>query len=285
MARPRRLDHSRHRNLPINPVNPSELINERDTLRCQLHDAREQLARDSATITRVTAEREDWKIRAEEMDGYKADCMALRARVAELEALLSSEKSTRNAIIAKGQAVEQRNAELVAALRDLRVAYEQNASQCVQLNRELKIDTVEWLNGTAIQRDRAEQAERRNAELVEQLKAYGKYAYDTTLEDQNAELVAGIKFIRDECHWGEGPDNGDDRIGMTCDRLLAQAESITPTKHTDTERATELERLLNIATDALESDSEEERAKAWNEVRDAYDRHPLAARKQEVKRE
>ena len=89
------------------------------------------------------------------------------ARVKELEALLSSEKATRNAIIAKGLAAEQRNAELEAEYRDLRVAYEQNASQCVQLNRELglKIDTVEWLNGTAIQRDRAEKAEARVKEL------------------------------------------------------------------------------------------------------------------------
>lgn len=38
-----------------------------------------------AELERVKAERDDWKIRAEEMDGYKADCHALRARVDELE--------------------------------------------------------------------------------------------------------------------------------------------------------------------------------------------------------
>ena len=62
----------------------------------------------------------------------------------------------------------KRNAELESNCRDLRVAYEQNASQCVQLNRELalKSDTVEWLNGVTIQRQRAEQAEAHIADLV-----------------------------------------------------------------------------------------------------------------------
>ena len=40
-------------------------------------------------------------------------------------------------------------------------------------------------------------ASKRNAELVEQLKAYGKYAHDTTLEDQNAELVAALRDVAD----------------------------------------------------------------------------------------
>ena len=43
-------------------MNPAELIKERDTLRCQLQDAREQAARDSATIARLHA-------RNEELDG------------------------------------------------------------------------------------------------------------------------------------------------------------------------------------------------------------------------
>ena len=38
----------------------------------------------AAELASVTAERDDWKIRAEEMDGYKADCHALRVRVADL---------------------------------------------------------------------------------------------------------------------------------------------------------------------------------------------------------
>ena len=64
-------------------------------------------------------------------------------------------------------ALRARVAELESSCRDLRVAYEQNASQCVRLNRELalKLDTVEWLNGVTIQRQRAEQAEARVAEL------------------------------------------------------------------------------------------------------------------------
>lgn len=39
-------------------------------------------------FTRLTIDRDNWKIHAEEMDAYKADCMTLRARVKELEATL-----------------------------------------------------------------------------------------------------------------------------------------------------------------------------------------------------
>ena len=250
-------------------MNPSELINERDTLRCQLHDAREQLARDSATITRVTAEREDWKIRAEEMDGYKADCMALRARVAELEALLSSEKSTRNAIIAKGQAVEQRNAELVAALRDLRVAYEQNASQCVQLNRELKIDTVEWLNGTAIQRDRAEKAEARVAELVAALRE--------TLDDPNS-TISGALYYRMEQVLARAES-------ATPDHIRDAAQMVSPAKHPDTEIVDWLdsaECYRWMISWGGEHEEELHKMRPWK-IRDAV-RYCIAARNQEATR-
>ena len=180
----------------------ASLIASNTTLRRERSEARNQIAE----LAKVTAERNDWKIRAEEMDGYKADCMALRARVAELEALLSSEKATRNAIIAKGLAAEQRVAELEAGYRDLRVAYEQNASQCVQLNRELglKIDTVEWLNGTAIQRERAEQAEARVKELEasrdnalrERTEAIEQGARDARRADKNA--VANAELQKQE---------------------------------------------------------------------------------------
>lgn len=48
-------------------MNPAELIQERDALRSQLRDAREQAARDSATIARITAERDEAKALAAEI--------------------------------------------------------------------------------------------------------------------------------------------------------------------------------------------------------------------------
>lgn len=53
---------------------------------------------------------------------------ALRAANTELETLLASEKATRNAIIAKGVATEQANAELAGALRDA-AAFARNMEQ------------------------------------------------------------------------------------------------------------------------------------------------------------
>lgn len=87
----------------------------------------------AAELARVTAERNDWKIRAEEMDGYKADCHALRARVAVLEKEHDSwkewaeearsmfHKNVDAAAVqaARAEQAEQRNAELVAANREL----------------------------------------------------------------------------------------------------------------------------------------------------------------------
>ena len=63
--------------------------------------------------------------------------------------------------------LRERVVELEYQYRDLRVAYEQNSSQCVKLNRELalKQETKEWLNGTTLLRERAEQAEARVKEL------------------------------------------------------------------------------------------------------------------------
>ena len=66
-------------------------------------------------------------------------------------------------------------------------------------------------------------ASKRNAELVEQLKAYGKYAHDTTLEDQNAELVVALREEK-RIH----PQDflpGDFR-----ERALSRAESAAPDK-------------------------------------------------------
>lgn len=121
----------------------------------------------------------------------------------------------------KRQSAEQRNAELEAALRDLRVAYEQNASQCVQLNRELglKIDTVEWLNGTAIQRDRAEKAEARNAELEAALRE--------TLDDPNS-TISGALYYRMEQVLARAESGVPDHIRDA-------AQMVSPAKHPDTE--------------------------------------------------
>ena len=111
----------------------------------------------------------------------------LRKRLAEMESLLESEKATRNAIIAKGQQAEARVKELDELYRDLRVAYEQNAEQCVKLNRELglKKETTEWLNGTTIQRARAEQAEDRVKEL--EAEAIALRAANAELQKQESE--------------------------------------------------------------------------------------------------
>ena len=69
----------------------------------------------------------------------------------------------------RAEQAEARVKELDELYRDLRVAYEQNAEQCVKLNRELGQETTEWLNGTTIQRKRAEKAEARVADLQQQL--------------------------------------------------------------------------------------------------------------------
>ena len=101
------------------------------------------------------------------------------ARAAEVEAILGAWNAqfgtTQLTHAAERLRVsEARVAELEAGYRDLRVAYEQNAEQCVKLNRELGQETTEWLNGTTIQRQRAEKAEARVKELEELAEA--KYA-------------------------------------------------------------------------------------------------------------
>lgn len=112
-----------------------------------------------ADLARVTAERQNWKEWAEE-------ARAMFHKQIDAAAVMKT----------RAEQAEQRNAELESNCRDLRVAYEQNASQCVQLNRELamKPDTVEWLNGVTIQRQRAEQAEAHIADLVAALEKIAK---------------------------------------------------------------------------------------------------------------
>lgn len=100
----------------------------------------------------------------------------------------------------------------VAAIIDrhfepLRQRAEQNAEQCVKLNRELglKKETTEWLNGTTIQRARAERAEARVKELEATAKCdpivYGKLKIAeqenelAALRAANAELVGALRGL------------------------------------------------------------------------------------------
>ena len=81
-------------------------------------------------------------------------------------------------------------------------------------------------------------ASKRNAELVEQLKAYGKYAHDTTLEDQNAELVVALRELY--ARFKNIPDGCDHSVGIcwcpeiraldNAAKALERAESATPAK-------------------------------------------------------
>ena len=119
-----------------------------------------------ADLARVTAERNEALDRAADDSTARrlllqqdTDLAALRARVAELET----------------QLLGARGYTAMPAI-----------STTAQMQAE--VDT---------QRGRVLQLQQRIAELVEQLKAYGKYAHDTTLEDQNAELVAALKCVRD----------------------------------------------------------------------------------------
>ena len=195
----------------------------------------------------------------------------LRKRLAEMESLLESEKATRNAIIAKGQQAEARVKELDELYRDLRVAYEQNAEQCVKLNRELglKKETTEWLNGTTIQRARAEQAEDRvkeleaeaialraaNAELQKQESESRRLFYSEQDKRQSAEfrceeLAEALRpFAEFANKWDKNPIRGlDDALYSihneaslrlsdckTARAALAHHAAGEPAKHPDTE--------------------------------------------------
>ena len=175
-----------------------------------------------AEIVQLTIDRDNWKIRAEEMDEYKADCMELRQRAKQAVARVK---------------------EVETDLSSLRVAYEQNASQCVQLNRELamKPDTVEWLNGVTIQRQRAEQAEAHIADLV-------------------AALREVDEIVNDANH------SAEDRLCAAANRLLnTRAESATPAKHPDTERGVKHARKLNGLAAWLEHEADVRKACATNE--------------------
>ena len=126
----------------------SRMASERDALRARVADLQQQLGIENME---------------NEIQRLQSINNELVATIAELTT--DGNAATLAANLAKAS---KRNAELESNCRDLRVAYEQNASQCVQLNRELamKPDTVEWLNGVTIQRQRAEQAEAHIADLV-----------------------------------------------------------------------------------------------------------------------
>ena len=102
-----------------------------------------------AEIVQLTIDRDNWKIRAEEMDEYKADCMELRQRAKQAVARVK---------------------EVETDLSSLRVSYKQNASQCVQLvrdNAELHRDNAELQKQEAESRRLfyAEQDKRQSAEF------------------------------------------------------------------------------------------------------------------------
>ena len=97
---------------------------------------------------------------------------------------------------------EARVKELDELYRDLRVAYEQNAEQCVKLNRELglKKETTEWLNGTTIQRARAERAEDRVKELEAALRNPDQVSHTVEAAEQKRKaLIRHALDKRVEC--------------------------------------------------------------------------------------
>lgn len=119
----------------------------------------------------------------------------------------------------RAEKAEARVKELDELYRDLRVAYEQNAEQCVKLNRELGQETTEWLNGTTIQRKRAEKAEARVAELVAALRE--------TLDDPNS-TISGALYYRMEQVLARAESGVPDHIRDA-------AQMVSPAKHPDTE--------------------------------------------------
>ena len=204
-----------------------------------------------ATLTSIEKLTEDLKMVTAERDGYRSDIERFVWNLAGCDTIasgwgkpgdyneemalpaldsVSRMASERDALRARVADLQQQLDNLESNCRDLRVAYEQNASQCVRLNRELalKSDTVEWLNGVTIQRQRAEQAERRNAELVA--------ALDDLLECPTV-------TDRATCPNGD-PSRIDEApewqavLQISCAwtrykklKALARAESATPAKH------------------------------------------------------
>lgn len=105
------------------------------------------------------------------------------------------------------------------------------------------------IDAAAVMKTRAEQAEQRNAELVEQLKAHGKYGHDTTMEDRNDKLVAALREMEQplcnasqliagwrnttpEVEWSDFDESAFLGLAEVMKRIhaIASAESATPAK-------------------------------------------------------
>ena len=189
-------------------------------------------------LARVTAERDTSKRREDEMRGKllkesEGSC-ALRSRNAELE----QSKRTVDFLC-----------ELHGCCPEMVLHWCEFEHRQLARAAELEEDGENGRLAYNLLREDKATAEQRNAELVEQLKAYGKYAHDTTLEDQNAELEAALREIV-ECVDVDGADEKYDReIQRICAIALARAESATPAKHPDTERLDWLEDLFSITAE------------------------------------
>ena len=187
-------------------------------------------------LARVTAERDTSKRREDEMRGKllkesEGSC-ALRSRNAELE---QSKRTVDFLCELHGCCPEM-------VLHWCEFEHRQLA-RAAELEQNREINAKEW---ESLHAD-YDALQQRNAELVEQLKAYGKYAHDTTLEDQNAELVAALRplaMVAKYCGqindstgvWSHTSIIDGEHFSLTigdCRRAsatLARAESATPDK-------------------------------------------------------
>ena len=144
-----------------------------------------------------------------ERDKAHADLSALRVRVADLEQDLTVLNSQYDDKVVATAKLGQRAAELEATIAEL---------------------TTDG-NAATLAANLAK-ASKRNAELVEQLNAYGKYAHDTTLEDQNAELAAALRMAVNELQRVTVVTDGHPSVSYNLmynlRQVLGRAESATP---------------------------------------------------------
>lgn len=127
-----------------------------------------------AEMVQLTVDRDNWKIRAEEMDGYKADCMELRQRAEQAEASNSELRESHAAIYLALATLEADCSKWPDQIRALRAA---NAAQYARGHDDaraeyskqiegLRAELADWVSATNAQRDRAEKAQAANAELA-----------------------------------------------------------------------------------------------------------------------
>ena len=141
------------------------------------------------------------------IDGLRADLARQRDLIRELEANASLHWITEE--------------ELKQVRADL-------ARVTAERDNMLRRVGVEFAEGVALRA--------RVSELVEQLKAYGKYAHDTTLEDQNDELVAALTDIHSAAMVDGFTEEAPDmvcKIHELATKALARAESATCQKATN----------------------------------------------------